>query len=449
MSRTPLEEWIMSRTGYHYGDEGGFLEHLDSYRLKMIKETLSRAKSASSFYSEKLSGVFPEKLKTLSDFTRLPLTTPEEIKEQGLRMVCVPQDSISRIVTLPTSGTTDNPKRIFFTEEDQELTIDFFHHGMSTFTEEGDKVLILMPGERPGSVGDLLCRGLARLGAMGIVHGPVLSLKETWNRLDSVKPQVIVGFPRQVGALVKYAMFNRYSPPALRAVLLSADYVPESLASYIENHWNCPVHEHYGMTEMGLGGGVTCSARNGYHTREADLLVEILDPDTGSPAKDGTAGEVVFTTLTRKGMPLIRYRTGDIAKRITGPCACGSSLDSLGRIAGRLEGGFTFSNGLKISASAVDELLLGRSDVMDYTGLIKSRGGNEVLEIHLKGLPFLGESAEIDIREELLRGLCFPSPGRRSVPEIWFFLETDQDRFFPGAVKGIFKDLRRESNERF
>ena len=79
-----------------------------------------------------------------------------------------------------------------------------------------------------------------------------------------------------------------------------------------------------------------CRARNGYHLREADLFFEVVDPVSGSPVPDGTPGEVVFTTLTRRAMPLIRYRTGDVAAMLPGPCACGSPLRRLSRIAGRL-----------------------------------------------------------------------------------------------------------------
>jgi phenylacetate-CoA ligase len=80
---------------------------------------------------------------------------------------------------------------------------------------------------------------------------------------------------------------------------------------------------------------VECAARQGYHWREADLYFEIVDPVTGQPLPDGEAGEIVFTTLTRQGMPLIRYRTGDISRFLPGPCACGAVLRRLATIQGR------------------------------------------------------------------------------------------------------------------
>ena len=103
----------------------------------------------------------------------LPFTDSADVREKGWQFLCVPQDLIHRIVTLQTSGTTGEKKRIYFTEEDQERTIDFFHHGMTSLAQSGDRILILMPGERPGSVGDLLKKGVERFGAYGIIYGAV------------------------------------------------------------------------------------------------------------------------------------------------------------------------------------------------------------------------------------------------------------------------------------
>ncbi len=120
----------------------------------------------------------------------------------------------------------------------------------------------------------------------------------------------LVGLPGQVLALVRHPAAIMLPPGRIRSVLLSADYVPDAVVREIGRVWGCPVFNHYGMTEMGLGGGVDCRALTGYHLREADLYFEIVDPVDGRPLPEGESGEVVFTTLTRRGMPLIRYRTG-------------------------------------------------------------------------------------------------------------------------------------------
>ncbi len=178
------------------------------------------------------------------------------------------QNEVERIVTLPTSGTTGPPKRIYFTLRDQELTRDFFHRGMSTLVETGDRVLILLPGSLPGSVGELLKEGLARVGVDGIPHGPVT---DPWHTLDVIKSErvtALVGIPVQVFWLAKLTATARSAHSVnLKSVLLSTDRVPHIVAETIERTWDCDIYNHYGTTEMGLGGGVDCRAKCGYHLR--------------------------------------------------------------------------------------------------------------------------------------------------------------------------------------
>jgi phenylacetate-coenzyme A ligase PaaK-like adenylate-forming protein len=109
------------------------------------------------------------------------------------------------------------------------------------------------------------------------------------------------------------------------------------------------------MTETGLGGGVDCRSHGGYHLREADLYFEIIDPDTGEAVPDGEYGEVVFTTLTRRGMPLIRYRTGDISRFIPGYCGCGTVLRKMDYIRGRISGNIKISDVHYLNLSKLDE----------------------------------------------------------------------------------------------
>jgi phenylacetate-coenzyme A ligase PaaK-like adenylate-forming protein len=164
-------------------------------------------------------------------------------------------------------------------------------------------------------------------------------------------------------------------------VLLSTDYVPDAIVTRIERIWNCRVFKHYGMTEMGLGGGVECSARKGYHLREADLLVEIVDPASGLPLADGNPGEVVFTTLTRDGMPLIRYRTGDLAAFRLDSCACGTVLKTLGMVRARRKSKIRMGQGQTLSIGDLDERLFAIDGVIDYQARMSDHGGVDCLTL--------------------------------------------------------------------
>lgn len=309
-----LNAWTAARLGG---------QSVAQWQLAQLNETLALARARSPFYRAHL----PEgPLPSLAALPSLPMMGPETLRAEGLRLLCVRPDEIARIVTLPTSGSTGAPKRVYFTAGDLELCTDFFHHGMQNVAAPGQTVAILFPHERPGSVGDQLIAALQRFDAKPL---PLYGTADPFAELVCAGAECVVGAPGQVLALA------RQGRAAVSSVLLSADYVSPACRAELRARWSCTVYEHYGMTEMGLGGGVSCDAQAGYHMRDLDLLIEIVDPATGAPLPDGQTGEVVFTTLTRAGMPFIRYRTGDRSVRLPGPCPCGCMLSRLARVGDR------------------------------------------------------------------------------------------------------------------
>lgn len=171
----------------------------------------------------------------------------------------------------------------------------------------------------------------------------------------------------------------------MHSVLLSADRASPALRRAVERSWGCRVFDHYGTAEMGFGGAVECEARNGYHLREADLLFEVVDPLSGRAVSAGEPGEVVVTTLRRTGMPLVRYRTGDLSAFIAGRCRCGSALRRLAPIAGRLGAGVSLADGALLTLAELDECLLALPGVADFAAAVDADGrGYERLEIRLR-----------------------------------------------------------------
>jgi phenylacetate-CoA ligase len=378
---TPLEPWIQAKIGLAPG-EALTRVALEKYQLARLGKTVEYAKRHSPFYRELLADCNkPASLKELAGF---PFTTPANIRESDNQFLCVSQGEIERVVTLRSSGTTAPSKRLHFTAEDLELTVDFFHHGMGTLVQPGQKVLILMPGELPGSVGDLLAKGLNRLGAEGIVHGLVRDSEATLREIETRKIDCLVGLPVQLLGLARHPGAALLGPNRIKSILLSADYAPAAVVNALTTTWDVPVFDHYGMTEMGLGGCMECGHRCGYHLREADLYIEIIDPVTGEQLPDGNAGEVVFTTLTRRGMPLIRYRTGDLARFLEEPCPCGTVLRRMERTRGRMAGSVRLANGEMLNIAGLDETLFPLPFLLNYQAVITSRNNRDVLTIGIE-----------------------------------------------------------------
>ncbi len=401
MRITPLDDWIRQKIG---ASQPNFTRQaLEDWQLSRLNETLALARVRSPFYRRLFAGM-PEILHSLQDLRQYPFTTPEDVRRSPLLFVCVSQGEIQRVVTLQTSGTTGLPKRFFFTAEDQALTVDFFGVGMSTLTRPGDRVLILLPGELPGSVGDLLRLGLLGQGREPIPYGPV---RDPFHALDVIhekRADCLVGSPTQVLGLARRWQPGRHKP---RTVLLSTDYVPKAIVDALKEIWGCEAFNHYGATEMGLGGGVECEAHAGYHLREADLYFEIVDPSTGAPVEDGVYGEVVVSTLTRQGMPLIRYRMGDRSRYLNGVCSCGTILKRLETISGRYEG-FVPVEGALLRLPDLDEALFPIPGLLNFT--VNIRGDEKKAFIELETQMLTDEDAAGLVEQ----ALC-AIPGRKDM----------------------------------
>jgi len=364
MRVTPLEDWIMEKSGINKREP----EMLEKYQINKIKETLSYAKKNSRFYREKLSSINEDQINTLGDFSCIPFTFPHDIAHNPFDFLCVPYKEVKRIITITSSGTTGEEKRIFFTEADLDATVDFFKYGFKPMLSKQDRVLVLFPGNSYGSVGDVIKKSLNAIEVESFVPGVMVDPDATASFILDNLINAIVAIPMQVLYLSR--VHRELFKHNIDRVLLSADYVPEVLIRELSTEYGCKVFTHYGSSEMGYGGGVECEALNGYHLREADIYFEIIDPETGKPVEDGQYGEIVFTTLTRQAMPLIRYRTGDIASLSSAPCECGTFLRTMTRALGRIDNRVKIREHGFIYLREMDEIIFQFKEVLDYKACI-------------------------------------------------------------------------------
>lgn len=366
-NKTPMEDWIVKRTGLTSANQ----RSLSTYQFKKLVEVFEYAKTNGAFYQKQFADQDLWEIKSWDDFKLLPFTTGADIKKNPFSFLCIPQQQVDRIVTLNTSGTSGKKKRLFFTEEDLLKTVDFFDYGMRSLTDSSDRVLVLLPGQAYGTIGELLKKALARTNTACIVFGLLTDLDAVEQVILRNQINCIVGIPIQVLYLSrsKAECFEQ-----IEKVLLSTDYVPKSMVAELSNKFRCRVFNHYGMTEMGYGGGVECEVLNGYHLREGDLYFEIIDPDSGLPMEDGKYGEIVFTSLNRIAMPLIRYRTGDIGAFSNEPCSCGTFLRTLKKVTGRYVNQIRLGQDDYIDLSTFEEILLGDENILDYQVIIKNDG---------------------------------------------------------------------------
>jgi phenylacetate-CoA ligase len=343
---------------------------METYQQVMLRCMLQYAYENSSFYREQFhkAGITPKDIHDRKDLSQFPLTEPQQIAEWPYRFLCISRAEIARIHTFVTSGTTGPQKKIFWTQGDLERITDFMAAGIGTVANREDVVQIFLPDGRPYSQADLLYQGVKKFGAMPILSGMHLSASEHLALLEKSHSTILFGYTSRLFRISKEVQAaGDLCHKGVKALFLAAEYLPEAMRRELAKMWNCRIHTHYGLTEMGLAVAVECEAGNGYHFNEADLLLEIIDPQTGKPVAAGQEGELVFTTLNREAMPLIRYRTRDISRIIQEPCACGAAtLLRIDKVKKRLELIVTLASGDEVYPTLFDDLLYEIPGLIDY-----------------------------------------------------------------------------------
>ena len=372
----------------------------DRYHLHKLQTTLRYAADNSSFYRElfQKTGIAPEDIRALADIEKLPLTNPEEIAASPFRFLCLSRSEIARTHNFVTSGTTGPKKKIFCTQNDLEKIVRFLAAGIATVAGRGDVVNVQLPVGLPYGQSDLLSRGVKKIGAKPIIVPMDISSKDHLRLIKKYRATVIFGFTRRMLRLTKeLESFCDLSALGVHTLFLTGEYLPSNVRADLQKTWNCRVSTHYGLTEMGLGVAVECGAGDGYHFNEAGLIVEIVDPENGRPVAPGDEGELVFTTLTREAMPLIRYRTGDISHLILEPCSCGAkALVKFAAVKKRIGAITPLAGGEELYPSLIDDVLMNMPGFIDWQAVIKRQDEREILHFHVELIePDSGKIPEI------------------------------------------------------
>jgi phenylacetate-CoA ligase len=378
---------------------------VEKYQLFNLQRTVHYAAENSSYYREQFEkfGIKPEDIRELNDLKMLPFTEPHQLAEAPYRFLCLSRAQIARIYTFITSGTTGPQKKIFWTFGDLEKIIRFMAAGIGVVANSADVVQICLPNGRPYSQADLLYRGVERIGATPVLAGMDLSARGHLDLIEQSHSTVLFGYAGHIFRLTKELQaFCDLSKKGVKALFLAAEYLPDIRRQELQNIWNCRIYTHYGLTEMGLGVAVECEAGDGYHFNEADLLLEIVDPHTGHPVPPGVEGELVFTTLNREAMPLIRYRTHDISSLMPESCPCGATgLLRFSAVKKRLETIIVLNNGDEIYPTVFDETLYSISGLVDYQVIVTKQNDLDHLKFKIE-LRKESNDSILEIQEKLL-----------------------------------------------
>ncbi len=388
-----------------FKDTGELFDH----QLKGLKWTISHAYNGSAFYKSQFekAGITPEDITSLDDLRRLPFTTGKDLKEgYPLPLLSVPEADVVRIHA--SSGTTGKRKILSYTQNDLDTWFDMFArcYEMAGVTPE-DRVQIAV-GYGVWTAGMGFQLGCERLGAMAIPIGP--------GNID-LQCQFLVDLQTTVFcctasmALLMAEEVNKRGLKdkiKLKKIIMGSERCSSAMRIKIKELLGLEdIFDITGMTELyGPGAGLDCHRHEGIHYWADKYILELLNPETLEPVKDGEVGEMVVTTLCKEASPLIRYRTRDLTRMITKPCSCGNILFMHDIIMGRSDD-MIILKGVNIYPGQIDEVLSSIPEVgSEYQlHLIRKDDGKDYMTVKAEAREDIDSNNSDEIKNKIKKSI--------------------------------------------
>ena len=359
-------------------------DRLTAHQIDRLADLLRQIYGPNAFYTRKLdeAGVDIATLRLPADLTRLPLTTKAELVAD---QAAAPPWGTARTYPLDrytrycqTSGTTGAPLRWTDTPDNWQWLLDCWKAVYrAARVGRGDRAVF------PFSFGPFLgfWAGFEAGSQLGVHVVPCggMSSEQRVTLIVTVGATVVCCTPTYALRLAEVAAETRPDDPlarsSVRVVIVAGEpggSIPTTRRR-IEEAWGARVLDHHGLTEVGPTSFECWEAPGGLHLNEREFICEVLDPHSGRHVDDGVRGELVVTNLGRIGSPVIRYRTGDLVVRRTGPCACGRTFARLeGGVLGRADDMVNI-RGVNVFPSAVEDLVMGFPEIAEFRAIVSHR----------------------------------------------------------------------------
>ncbi|MBJ6723948.1 phenylacetate--CoA ligase family protein [Geomesophilobacter sediminis] len=391
-------------------------EAIQALQLKRLQAMVSRVYHCVPFYRDSLdkAGVAPDSFRSLADLQRLPFTYKQDMRDSyPYRMFAVPMEEIVRIHA--SSGTTGKPTVVGYTKKDIDNWAALMARSfVAAGVHKGDIIHNAYGyGLFTGGLGAHY--GAERLGASVIPMSGGNTQKQIMIMQD-FGSTVLTCTPSYSLFMAEAAKEEGidFKQLKLRVGIFGAEPWSEAMRNDIESKLNLSAVDIYGLSEiMGPGVAIECAAaKKGLHIWEDHFIPEIINPETGAVLPEGEKGELVITTITKEGIPLIRYRTRDITSLTYEPCVCGRTHARIARMSGRSDD-MLIIRGVNVFPSQIESILMGVEGVEPHYVLIVDRKdmldtlevqvevGEEIFSDEIKHLQALSFQIEKKIKEML------------------------------------------------
>jgi len=364
------------------------VKDLQKFQLKKFKETVALVSKKVPFYKKKLKemGIKAEDIKTLEDVVKLPFTVKNDLRDNYPFGLCaVPMKEVCRVHA--SSGTTGKPITGPYTAEDLGHWSECMARNLWAAGIRPDDIVQNAYGHGLFTGGLGFHQGLSLIGcavvptSSGLTERQITLLKDFGANALCCTPSYALTIAERAAEL---KVDFRALP--LRVGVFGAEPWSISMRREIEDRTGIKAMEAYGLTELG-GPGVSfdCEAQDGLHINEDHFLAEIVDPATLEPLPLGEKGELIFTSLQRRAMPMLRYRTKDITRLRREKCSCGRTLLKMDKVFGRTDDMLIIS-GVNVFPSQIESLLLEVEEVEpQYRLVVRKKGYLDQLIVQVEG----------------------------------------------------------------
>ena len=382
--------------------------------LEKIRASIRHAMEGGAFYAQRFAGINADDIRTEADFRKLPFTDKGDLRgAYPLGLQAVPDEQVVRIHS--SSGTTGTPVIIPYTAQDvTDWAIMFERCYRVAGITNLDRIQVT-PGYGLWTAGIGFQNGAERLGAMVIPMGPGNTEKQLRMMVD-LKSTVLCA-TSSYALLLAEEIERRGIKDQIRLKkgVIGSERWGEKMRRRIAGELGVQLYDIYGLTEIyGPGIAISCDYEDGMHYWDDYVYCEVIDPKTGENVPDGTMGELVITTLRKQGAPLIRYRTHDLSRILTGSCPCGCPYPRIDTILGRTDD-MVKVKGVNIFPAQIEEMLReveGTSS--EYQVMIDHLNGRDIMTI------FFEANLTDDARRHLenaVRDHCKAKIGIQIVPK--------------------------------
>lgn len=349
-------------------------EEISAVQEQRIKNVVERVYQNVPFYREKFmkAGVEPGDIKSLEDITKLPFTTKEDLRDNfPYGMFAVSMDEVVRLHA--SSGTTGKPTIVGYTSKDIDVWTEVVAR-MITCAGVNSKDIVQIAfgyGLFTGAFG--LHYGAEKVGA-AVIPASAGNTERQLMIMRDFGTTVLVGTPTYALHMAETAdKMGILGELKVRLGLFGAEGCSEEARYDLEKKFGIKATDNYGLSEI-IGPGVSgeCQYQKGLHINEDHFLVEVLDSETLQPVKEGEKGELVITTLTKEALPVLRYRTKDVAYLMHGKCDCGRFSSRMSKVLGRTDD-MLIIRGVNVFPSQVESVLLEMKEVEPHYQLIVTK----------------------------------------------------------------------------